>query len=185
MNFLEQGFIVIVSCTHGLHNSVACGEDISAKSGIKIHHLDLRNAVIARNGVWPLTKYGSYTMVAPSSIASSSALSISHKTRSEIVHDKSGIVLQRGYVLHVGGFEFGPFERNVPLYRVEAGDEDGGTISEMTRPESMLDLAAIYLQEWGFRDLGYRIARPITITTSAIACLALKPKIAIPRHMPF
>ena len=161
MDYLGQGYAVVVICTHGMHRSVACGENASARSGIKIHHLDLRNAVIARNGVWPLTSEGSYTFVPSSSIASSSALSMGHKTQAEIVLSKNGVTLLKGYVLHVGGFEFGPFERDVPLCRAEARDEDGGTISEMTLPESVSDLASDYLREWGFRDQCYRITRPI------------------------
>ena len=74
-------------------------------------HIDLRSGVEQRHGCWPLLN-GSYTISMPSSIDSASALSTCQRTEVEVKVTKIGVTLLSGCVLHVGGFEFGPFKHD-------------------------------------------------------------------------
>ena len=120
-----------------------------------------QKARLQRQGCWPLSSNGKYAFLA-TSVESSSALSKTNRVCAHVVSEKTDFVLPRGYTLVVGGFEFGPFMRDTSLLKVRSEDTYGSIIAQMMLPQSMSDLTATYLQDWGVRDCSYRMLRPIS-----------------------
>ena len=59
----------------------------------------------------------------------------------EVKVTKIGVTLLSGCVLHVGGFEFGPFKHDPSRWWAESRDEHDVKVTAMVLPETMQDLA--------------------------------------------